>query len=171
MAKENIEGFDFTKYFTEKEMYDLLKNEIVEVCNQAYAPYKVVDDTKINCGFMGDVMAYEINNKLYSVMKWRIYVRTGPVYTDYVLTITPFNCYWRKWGDNDFLSDKNKHEKLTQAIRRIMKERYGEVYMEAGRKFYEEVRDFKIELEKNTYIAKRKKILQQADAQIDSFEL
>ncbi|MBQ8615817.1 MAG: hypothetical protein IJ415_04550, partial [Clostridia bacterium] len=138
---------------------------------RVYAPYKVVNVEQVNCCFMKDVLAYEINNKLYKVMKWRIYVRTGSVYTDYVLTITPFNCYWRKWGDGEFLSEKNTHEKLTQALRKIMKERYGEVYMEEGKKFYEEVRDFKIELEKNTYIAKRKKILQQADEQIDSFVL
>ena len=67
MPKENVDGFDFTKDFTEQEMYDLLKSDIVEMCNLVYAPYKVVDDEKVNCGFMSGVLAYEINNKLYSV--------------------------------------------------------------------------------------------------------
>lgn len=149
MPKENIEGFDFTKDFTEQSIYELLKEEILENFKVSFAADLTEDDIKVK--YNGECMSYEQNNKLYSAYKLGILVRTGiGIWKEYVLLITPFNCYFYRWNENlDFRNDKQVN--LTKEHRSNMKMRYGEVYKKACREFIEDVKNFRIDLEENLH--------------------
>lgn len=170
MPKENIDGFDFTKDFTSREMFALLKDEIYAYCEKRYEPFPINDET-VNCGFDPTCLDYETNNKLYSVMKFHVYVRLGSQYRDFVLIITPFNCYERKWGDERCLNDDIKNEEISKAFRKIMKDKYGEVYVEAGKIFSQEVREFKIGLEEDLFKHKKKLINMKYEDDVKNFDL
>lgn len=170
MPKENVDGFDFTKDFTSQEMFELLKDEIYKYCKKRYGPFRIDDDT-VNCGFDKDCLDYEVNNKLYAVMKIHVYVRLGSQYRDFVLIVTPFNCYIRKWGDESCLCDEKKNFEITKTFRKIMKEKYGEVYVEAGKVFSQEVREFKTGLEEDLFKHKKKLINMKYEDDVKSFDL
>lgn len=170
MPKENIEGFDFTKDFTEQELFELLKNEIIQMCAELYAPYRVSEDNLV-CRFGGNALAYEVNGKLYSSFKWHVFVKSGAVYKDYILMITPFNCYLRKWGDETSFSDKNKKQNLTKVFRNIMKDKYGKGYTDAGKNFAKEVKDLREALEEDLYNHKKKLLNIAYNEEIENFEL
>ena len=104
-------------------------------------------------------------------MKFHVYVRLGDQYRDFALIITPFNCYERKWGDARCLNDDIKHVELTKAFRKIMKDKYGEVYVQAGKIFSQEVREFKIDLEEDLFKHKKKLINMRYEDDVKNFEL
>ena len=170
MSKENIDGFDFTKDFTSREMFALLKDEIYTYCEKRYEPFPINDET-VNCGFDVNCLDYETNNKLYSVMKFHVYVRLGDQYRDFTLIITPFNCYVRKWGDERCLNDDIKNVEISKAFRKIMKDKYGEVYVQAGKIFSQEVREFKIGLEEDLFKHKKKLINMKYEDDVKGFSL
>lgn len=170
MPKENISGFDFTKDFTEQELFDLLKDEIVKCCEERYRLNE--NDMMFKPTFSGEVLAYEVNNKLYSVRKILVdYKVPDNTWRNIVLIVTPFNCYVRNWGEDSILDDKQKHEGLTTAFRKIMKDKYGEVYIQAGKIFSQEVREFKIGLEEDLFKHKKKLINMKYEDDVKNFEL
>lgn len=150
MPKENIEGFDFTKDFSEQSIYELLKESIVKDLEISLGGLNLTeDDVKVK--YNGECMSYEQNNKLYPAFKLGVLVRMQVgIWKEFVLLITPFNCYFYRWNDNlDFRNDKNT--KLTREHRTNMKIRYGEVYKKACKEFIEDVKNSRIDLEENLH--------------------
>ena len=96
MAKENIEEYDFTKDFSEREVYEMYKTQILGNLKQCLGDY--VNEECVRVRYNGEVMAYEQNNKLYSSVKLKFEVRTPiGIWKEFVLLITPFNCYFYRW--------------------------------------------------------------------------
>ena len=122
MGKENIEGFDFTKDFTEQSIYELLKDEILKDLKVCLTKDITEEDVKVK--YNGECMSYEQNNKLYSAFKLGILARTQiGIWKEFVLLITPFNCYFYRWNENlDFRNDKQVN--LTKEHRINMKIKY-----------------------------------------------
>ena len=117
-----------------------------------------VNEECVRVRYNGEVMAYEQNNKLYSSVKLKFEVRTPiGIWKEFVLLITPFNCYFYRWNENiDFRNDK--HIEFTKLHRSTMKEKYGEVYKNACKKFITEVREMRSDLERELYQHKIKVI-------------
>lgn len=157
--KEDISKFDFTKDFAEQEVWEKLKEEIIKEIQECLNPWRY-NGENLACSFGGDVLAYEVNDKLYPVMKWRILAKQSSGYGKYfMLTITPFNCYWWKWGDKESFNDDSKHIDLTKAFRSIMRDKYGEAWKTACKDFLIEVKDLQIGLERASF-EHRAKIIQ-----------
>lgn len=150
MPKENIDGFDFTKDYTPQEIYEMLKDEILTACGESVGMQ--VSDEEVELGSKSICMVHEMNNKLYSAFSIQVLVKVSDsIWKDYALRITPFNCYWQRFIENCEINNNNRNIDLTKALRRVMKEKYGKVYVDAKNSFINEVKDFKVELETNVY--------------------
>ena len=170
MSKENIEGFDFTKDFTQQDLFEMMKSGIYKYCEKKYDPFKINDET-VMCGFDKLSLNHEMDDKLYGTMKWKIIVKLGSGYRDFILYITPFNCYIKKWGENNCLTNESRNEELTIQFRKIMMNKYGNVYAEACRSFLKEARDLEISLEESLNRHKQKLIETKYDKELDMLEL
>ena len=148
MPKENIEGFDFTKDFTEQQVYDMLKGEILSASKRSYGGWINEEDVRVK--FVGDCLFYEVNSKLYSAMKFDLDIKTNQGWRRNVAVVTPFNCYWYRYGDQINYSN-DKHIELTRTHRNFMKAQYGKVWSDACKSYLADVRDMRKDLETDLF--------------------
>lgn len=169
MAIENVDGFDFAKDFTNGEMYEMLKVGILHACEKS-AGYSLVDKN-IYLKSGEKIVVYEENDKLYPAMKWEIDLWIPNNTERYFLTITPFNCYFRKIPTGYSPNENDRHVELTRIHRNNMKSKYGKTYTQACRAFIDELCDLELQDEKQVYENKVRRIKEKYVDDINIIEL
>ena len=169
MSKEILNGCDFTIDFKEREIYELYKNEILKEIRNRVGDFVTEEYVKVRFG--GECLSYEQNNKLYSSMKLKFEVKTlGTIWKEFVLLITPFNCYFYRLQDG-LNEKKDRHSELTTMHRLNMITNYGDNWKAACKKYINEVEDFKIDLEKSLYEYKVRIIKNNSEQDMNIVEL
>ena len=145
MPIENIASYDFTKNLNSEQIFGYLKNGLVEELRERYS-VDVVGENYLKLEKKdSDCLIYEMNDKLYPGIQLAVVNNSDCFRITYVLTVTPFNVFIRKPGLSSVeYNEDTKSIRLTKIHRKVMKEMFGELYVEAKEEFIDEVKDVQL---------------------------